>query len=165
MQEPVPIGRKGRKSQRGSLLAGCLVLCLVLTSAAAGLLAVTGAWNSSVSGALERERLRDAAESGIAMGVRWLRALPGVLGSFADTEPISVEGLVMDGAAMDVYLERDAAAGTHDLVSIASLDGCRRYEIRWRIDVVGTTYDDDGHDPICRITFKDWRETEIPCGG
>lgn len=160
MQKPVPLG------QTGSVLAGCLILCLVLTSAAAGLLTITSAWNSSVSASLDRERLADAAETGISLGARWLRAVltPANLAGYPST-PISVDGLVRDGATLDVDLEYDAGAGTHDLVSIATFDGCHRYEIRWRINAVAPPIFNDGQADLHSITFMDWRETDLPCGG
>lgn len=62
------------KKEKGSILVGVLAIGLVLTYSALNLLVTVGYSGSADAEDYERQSLRNAAESGLRMGLRWAKA-------------------------------------------------------------------------------------------
>lgn len=149
------------RAQRGSILAGTIALCLVLSAGAAGVLAVAGAWNSQRTAGFDRLKLMLAAESGILIGARWMRQVvtEGSLSGYTGEYPVSSGGYVsLDGVDVKVTLE--FTGGVHYLVAIAKMPVCTEaFRVRWTVGAVAG----GGGGILSTVTFTEWNEASIAC--
>ncbi len=65
--------RQSLKNQKGSILVGVILLSLAMTIAAAGFLLYVSNGSKDTDQAVQDMALYNAAESGMLMGVRWMR--------------------------------------------------------------------------------------------
>lgn len=144
--------------QAGSVLAGTMALSLVIATAAAGILVVIGSWNSGNEGRLDRQRLLNAAESGIQLGAEWVQQSKTKAEYDALPTPTAISnGLIsLEGASVQVTLNQDA--GVRFLQSEARFSPCKEIVVlKWTVkDVVGAAR------PSI-ITFRDWNESIQAC--
>lgn len=150
--------------QRGSALVGTIALSLVLTISAAGFILVTGNGQGTEKEGLNELQLFNAAESGLLMGARWLRAnTPAEIDGFADPSirvlTTGMNGFApMEGFLVRVFVRRQA--GTLTVVSQATpAHDARVRQLQWRVDayIAGP-----GAGLNSTLDLRDWTESSVP---
>lgn len=153
------------KDQRGSVLVGMLIFTSMLTLGAAGMLIVAAAWHSQRENSMEKERLFIAAESGLHMGARTLRAMPRdfVEGFTGPNQFLSPPNYKLGPINISVtyeynpvpsppvrYIRSQAWQGESDIV-----------ELKWELVSSVDNPADDPVDTLNHVTFKNWTEMMV----
>jgi hypothetical protein len=101
--------RQSLKNQKGSILVGVILLSLAMTIAAAGFLLYVSNGSKDMDLAAQDIALHNAAESGMLMGVRWLREHPkaDLMGGLVDVLLTDTAGeyTTLDGYQIKVWLK------------------------------------------------------------
>lgn len=157
------LGRLVMKGQRGSVLAGIVALSSIMTLAATGLILVASNVTSVESEALRSYQAFNSAESGRALGVRWLReknvawfdALPS-----PDTVVIT-PGLYqnLDGCNVLVRLRVSGSIApyTKTLEVLSTPGGTSdTVKVSWAVNSVVTSA------PLTKVDMANWSQIILP---
>jgi hypothetical protein len=157
--------------QRGSILASVVGFSVVITAALGGFLVLAG--NSARFGAdSETEtRLHYAAESAMAMGLRWLRTYPGTKTQDAlwPTAPVVLNSAtngftLMDGVWVKVvFLASPGEYQLHKLRCYATLGpGRDTLETNYYLALTTQNQEDEAGTTLYGLTMAQWRQTIHP---
>lgn len=146
------------RGQAGSILVGVIALSLVMTVAAAGFLYLAANTDRDELDTLRSTQRFNAAETGLVMGMAWLRAKSQVYieTDAPDSVPISGGYQAMDGWQVEVVLRK--TPGVRTLKSRATEgSGKDTLEITWRVDAVEAVVP-----PFSILRMRDRQETLKP---
>lgn len=146
------------RGQAGSVLVGVMALCLVMTIAASGFLLLASNSDKDELESLRSTQRFNAAESGLLMGMAWLRAKSQVYieSRPEDSVAISAGYQPMDGWQVEVVLCKTPGVST--LKSRATQGpGTDTLEVTWRVDAVEAVVP-----PFSILRMRDRQETLKP---
>jgi hypothetical protein len=160
------------KNQRGSILAGVIGLAVGITTAVAGFAVLAGNSGRVVADAQADAQMHLAAESGIYMGLRWLRAYPDTYTNLATwpTSPLTLNsalGDFSDFEGVKVKVRFYATPGqyqNHQLQALATY-GAGRDTLEITVYFATTqmsSTETDGTATLYALNLARWTETLHP---
>lgn len=150
------------KNQRGSVLVGVIGISIAMSVAAGGFILLSANTAGTEVRSATNLRLHYAAESGIFMGVRWVKthnfvgtAWPSYLVITPDEESFTT----IDGIKVKVTFETGAAGGgNYQLRSVATQgDNMEKVEVSWQIN----SFNPDAANKAVP-SLQNWKETYTP---
>jgi hypothetical protein len=154
--------------QKGSILIGVMAMSVAMTVAASGLILLSANTDMGGSANLESMALRNAAESGAQMGVRWIRNyletdIPTTWNDSLVLTP-GVDGFMnLDGIKVKVkFVDDPGAGGGHFAVKTWATYGPKRdtLEIIWQVNSLNPPTSGSG--VSCNANLGEWAETLHP---
>jgi hypothetical protein len=155
------------KGQRGSILIGVLAMSLIMTVAAGGMMFVAANSGNDEQGSAENLTLHYTAESGIYLGLKWIRGHDSV---FHDTHKAETMVLTLpedgydliDGINLRVVLKpHPDGLPKRTLETTAFYDGAKdTLVVKWAVEIRRAL----GLDSLTRSRsiLSQWQESYLP---
>jgi hypothetical protein len=147
--------------QRGSILVAVLALSIALSMAAASLMLVAGNSRNDEDLAFRRRGCYLDAESGLMMGVEWLRVnsnaafITGSRGWTGNTLTLFADQTFDNNSLVTVTVTDLAPAAPPKTVTARAVNGSEVVQVSWDVDVdAGGGNAGDGYP---KLTLKNWR--------
>ncbi|HKP98557.1 MAG TPA: hypothetical protein VJ385_22695 [Fibrobacteria bacterium] len=162
----MPQCRQPSLSQKGSILVAVLGFSVILSMAAASLMIVAGNARNDEDNSYFRMQCFNDAESGLMMGVGWLRnqadAKAFITGNqgWAGATQIIIPGQTFEnGSVVTVTVVDNFPAPTKTVISLA-VKGSATYQASWDVgapDVGGPANDGIATDGLRYLSLTNWR--------
>jgi hypothetical protein len=150
------------KNQRGSVLVGVIGISIAMSVAAGGFILLSSNTAGIEVGSATNLQLHYAAESGIFMGVRWVKAHNNAGTAWPNYQVITPGGesfTTIDGIKVKVTFEVGApGGGAYQLKSVATPgSGMEMVEVSWQIN----SFNPDAAGKAVP-SLQNWKETYTP---
>ena len=158
--------------ERGSALVGTLALGIALTLGGVGLLALSANTQRSEAAELARSHAYWGAESGLHLGLRWLRGFDSADVNDRTVNPHDLGAIntgyrLLDGVWVDVKVEPGPGCCYNIISKAFSGTQADTLRLEWRVVSVDSAKAmggemDPGESKLCFFSMADWKESLLP---